>query len=210
MGWFYPLGRRIIILTRRIRRCFRRTVGGCRRILRILWRGGGESNATCRGLNECANSHLSIDDVLKSGKAHGAQPEDIFGCFYFHVSAELHTFVKRLKEWKIAFYVTLADAALLPSLLETGKLASWPTKFDRIEVSNIFDPNYLGVAKVVEAWGPLLNETEWAVLLGGCQNWPMARRDGRAAELRGATLDALMGKVVERLEVRSVAYLFLM
>lgn len=44
-----------------------------------------------------------------------------------------------------------------------------------MDVSNIMDPNYAGVAAVVDAWGPLLETKSEATMLGYFMNWPGPR-----------------------------------
>ncbi|KAJ8587573.1 hypothetical protein M405DRAFT_863636 [Rhizopogon salebrosus TDB-379] len=123
-----------------------------------------------------------ISQILKAGKAHGAQPEDIYGCLYFFLSDQLRTFARRLREFHISFRVVSIEASHLSCIIREGVLSSFgiPASvcFDRIEVSNILDVNYLGTQVVLTHWGPLLKDTRTAALVGYFMNWTMVQPDG--------------------------------
>ncbi|KAH7096087.1 hypothetical protein BKA62DRAFT_720618 [Auriculariales sp. MPI-PUGE-AT-0066] len=92
----------------------------------------------------------NIEDVIASGKQHGAPEEDIFGCLYFHVRHQLAEFAQRLRRFHVQIRLSNLDARELAA-------QSKSQKFDRIEVSNICDLEYVGIRHVLEDWAPLLN-----------------------------------------------------
>ena len=117
----------------------------------------------------------SIEDVIASGKAHGTTRDDLYGCLYFHVSDQLRTFANRLACLKVTFkcfnmdIIDLSTAIVHNKLLPFGINSS--IRFDRIEVSNVVDNAYAGVAPVIESWGKLLKRTSDASLLAYFMNW---------------------------------------
>lgn len=118
----------------------------------------------------------SIEDVIAAGKAHGASREDLYGCLYFYLSEQFHSFADRLKRFHITFHVFDRDARALSRDIRSGALGSHGlpkhTHFDRIDVSNIIDPEYVGIANVLADWSPYLNKTNrHATLLGYSMNW---------------------------------------
>ncbi|KAF9236097.1 hypothetical protein BU15DRAFT_50530, partial [Melanogaster broomeanus] len=113
--------------------------------------------------------------VIEAGMAHGATPEDIYGCLYFMLSDELRTFARRIRALPISFHIFSTDARYLSLAITEGELTAYgipPTvRFDRVETSNILDPNYVGVQDVLEAWGRLLAPGDHATIVGYFLNW---------------------------------------
>lgn len=142
----------------------------------------------------------SIEDVVKSGKAHGATREDIYGCLYFHVSDQLRAFAARLARLNIAFKVFNRDSVALAGALARNALAPrgvpQSMRFDRIEASNVVDASYLGLAPVLEAWGRFLKRTRDATFLAYFMNWPGDQAGARPDETHG-DIEALMDKCIE-------------
>ncbi|KAI0315993.1 hypothetical protein OF83DRAFT_1245784 [Amylostereum chailletii] len=128
-----------------------------------------------------------LPDVIRSGNAHGARAEDLYGCLYFHVSDELREFGARLARFRLAFTLFSMDALALPPLLRSspGGTVGGATplarpsdlRFDRVDVSNILDVEYAGIGGVLEAWAPMLKPTPRATLLGYFMNWPAREKD---------------------------------
>ncbi|KZV61894.1 hypothetical protein PENSPDRAFT_642878 [Peniophora sp. CONT] len=118
----------------------------------------------------------NVEEVIKSGIAHGTTREDVYGCLYFHVSDALREFSSRLSRFHVDFKLFQGDALSLASRIRDGKLVSAglpaSTRFDRIDVSNVMDSNYAGVAPVIKAWGPLLRKSPTSTMLGYFMNWP--------------------------------------
>ncbi|GJE88932.1 zf-MYND and DUF4470 domain-containing protein [Phanerochaete sordida] len=109
-----------------------------------------------------------IEAVVASGVAHGCTPEDLYGGLYFHVVGALEALGERLRTLRVAFTVANQDAGALASALAPGAAA---LRFDRIDVSNLGDADYLGVPRVLDAWAPFLKRERGAALLGHFVNW---------------------------------------
>ena len=128
----------------------------------------------------------SPKSVFASGKAHGTSEEDIFGCLFFHVKDQLIEFSKRLRRFKINIFLSDVEATSLPKVL--AKAAVCPTVFDRIEVSNIVDSNYVGVPRVLSTFGPLLNpENKSAAIVGLFMNWVLSMPSGSISTSEAAS-----------------------
>lgn len=134
----------------------------------------------------------SLDEIIKAGKAHGAQPEDIYGCLYFFLSDELRSFFRRLRQFHIAFHLTDRHASDLSHDIRDGLLLKQgippSIRFDRIEVSNILDDNYIGVRDVLTNWAPLLSESKSAAIVGYFMNWTGLQKDGNATNLQDSKI----------------------
>jgi hypothetical protein len=108
-----------------------------------------------------------LRDIVQSGKRYGCTPEDIFGCFYFHVRGELAELARRLRRFKLDVRVTSADAHALAADLRRDAA---PPRFDRVETSNMCD--FAGIPAVLEDWAPLLNRANpHAAVLMYSLNW---------------------------------------
>ena len=101
--------------------------------------------------------------------------EDIYGCLYFHLSDQLRVLAKRMKSLSISFHLTQTPAQQLFQHLQEGKLSKNglpPTvKFDRIDLSNILDDDYVGVEPLLTEWKPFLADTKHAAIVGYFMNW---------------------------------------
>lgn len=143
---------------------------------------------------------------MKAGKAHGAQPEDIYGCLYFLLSDELTAFHQRIRKFPITFRMfdleatKLADAIQADLLSDVGLPAS--TRFDRIEVSNILDFNYIGMEKTLTHISPLLSHTSHATIVGYFMNWFIQQKDGRAGQAGGAVMRRATERTIARMKVK--------
>ncbi|THH29538.1 hypothetical protein EUX98_g4649 [Antrodiella citrinella] len=116
--------------------------------------------------------------VLAAGKAHGVHRADLFRSLYFYLTDEFRTFADRIQRFQISFHMLCDDTKVVATGIRQGVYmnAAIPRNilFDRIDVSNIVDQNYLGVNSVVASWGPLLNKNNrHATLLGYFMNWVM-------------------------------------
>ncbi|KAJ2915828.1 hypothetical protein MD484_g4584, partial [Candolleomyces efflorescens] len=124
-----------------------------------------------------------ISDVIAAGKAHGAQPEDIYGCLYFYLSDQLRMFVSRIRTLPISFKLFPAEALHLANCIKSGVLTEIglgpAMRFDRIQVSNIIDSQYIGIKAVLASWGPLLSDNCSATIVGYFLNWFISEKDGR-------------------------------
>lgn len=112
---------------------------------------------------------------MRSGAIHGSSRADIFGNLYFYLSDQLQEFANRLDRFNISFHLFNEEAGMLADNIRAGGFGLSPRMtFDRIAVSNIVDPTYVGLARVLEDWGPLLNEANrYSKLLAYSLNWPM-------------------------------------
>ncbi|KAJ7066768.1 hypothetical protein B0H15DRAFT_925988 [Mycena belliarum] len=112
-----------------------------------------------------------VAGVKSSGMRHGASPEDILGCLFFHVKDELREFAKRIKELRIDIHVTSFDAGILAKGITIGALPAFEdASFDRIVTSNLVDS--IGLRACLADWGPLLNrENSSASILMHSKAW---------------------------------------
>ncbi|KAH7886867.1 hypothetical protein F5I97DRAFT_1829385 [Phlebopus sp. FC_14] len=96
---------------------------------------------------------------------------------------QLRTFARRVRELNIAFYVSNADACGLSKMISSDTIAMHgipsTMRFDRVEVSNILDPNYVGIRGVLASWGPLLAQSDKAAIVGYFMNWMGYQQDAR-------------------------------
>jgi len=156
----------------------------------------------------------SIPTIVDTGKAHGARSEDIYGCLYFFLSTELRTFAKRLKTFSSSFTILNFDARLLPRIICDNSLPEVnippSIKFDRIEVSNILDENYVGLRDVLTLWAPLLQDSKSAAIVGYFMNWAFSGNvPGRATMAGERVASSLIPKVLAKEKVKSKnRYLF--
>ncbi|KIL61611.1 hypothetical protein M378DRAFT_166732 [Amanita muscaria Koide BX008] len=143
-----------------------------------------------------------IPAVIDTGKAHGAHPEDIYGCLYFFLSKQLRTFASRLRRFSSSFTILPMDACDLPQLIRENVFSEFnipsSIKFDRIEVSNILDINYVGIHDVLTLWGPLLQESRSAAIIGYFMNWTKLEKAGRVSGAGGRVMEDLVKKVLEK------------
>jgi len=127
-----------------------------------------------------------LNAVIAGGKAHGAKTEDIYGCLYFYLSDQLRLLVERIQKFNISFIALGFEASMLSQVILDNKLAPYGVpasiRFDRVEVSNIMDDNYVGIDGVLTAWGPLLAENPCATILGYFMNWTaLGQPDGHVS-----------------------------
>jgi hypothetical protein len=105
----------------------------------------------------------------------------------------------------MSFRVFTLNARDLPQLIQSGTFA--PTgldstaRFDRIEVSNILDPNYLGLKATLGSWAPLLSQQKYAAVVGYFMNWFVVQKDGRVAGARQQVLHEAVKQMAGRLKV---------
>jgi hypothetical protein len=147
-----------------------------------------------------------IGAVCKSGKRHGVDPGDIYGCLFYHVSEEFQEFARRMRDWNINIHLTILDARDLSRTISTKSLGEdfQGGCFDRIETSNVAD--YVGTKRMLSDWGPLLNRgNRHAALLMNFMNWSMKQPDGMAMSIndpkvvRGLVLRASQAMVCHRI-----------
>ena len=148
-----------------------------------------------------------MGEVIEVGKAHGATPQDIYGCLYFFLTAQLRTFHQRLRQFPVTFNVYPMDARDLSEALRNdglpGKAKPPSTRYDRIEVSNILDANYVGLSDVLSDWAPLLAETRTASIVGYFMNWFVTQEDGRASGAGKAAVKNIIDKMMKEEKVNA-------
>ena len=149
--------------------------------------------------------HTSVSAVVQTGKAHGAHQEDIYGCLYFFLSEQLRMCAQRICEIKMSFSLFASDARLLPKGIREGVISAGgippSIRFDRIEVSNIFDANYVGINDVLLNWSPLMAEGNASVIVGYFMNWFAIQEDSRAQNTSKNITLSIMRRVIEKTTV---------
>ncbi|KAK0482797.1 hypothetical protein IW261DRAFT_1469714 [Armillaria novae-zelandiae] len=116
------------------------------------------------------------DEAIKAGRAHGTTDDDLMGGLFFYVKSQLVEFSERLRRFKVHIYSYDHDARDLPRILKSDP--SSPQTFDRIEVSNIVDKNYVGMS-LLSDWGPFLNkDNPHAAVVGHFMNWTTWKKSG--------------------------------
>ncbi|KAJ2924336.1 hypothetical protein H1R20_g12763, partial [Candolleomyces eurysporus] len=147
-------------------------------------------------------SGWDTEEVVQSGKAHGAQAEDIYGCLYFFLSTNLRTLTQRIRKFPISFKLFSVEACALSKEIKKNTFdkmgISSNTTFDRVEVSNILDVNYVGIRNVLTAWSPLLGQDKHAAIVGYFMNWVMVQKDGRVQGSGESGMKQATKKLLER------------
>lgn len=121
-----------------------------------------------------AQLRYSIQSVLKAGERHGALRGDLYACLYFYLSEQLQEFAERLRRFHIAFKVTCMDGISLSQDIQSralSKVISPDIRFDRVDVSNTFDTEYIGIPNIISSWSPLLKSSVDAAIVGYFMNW---------------------------------------
>lgn len=120
------------------------------------------------------------------------------GCLFFHVREQLANFAERLRRFHVSIHITSDDARELAKHLRGEAEASNIRGFDRIEVSNITDQEYIGVQGVLSSWGPLLNkDNKQAAIVGTFMNWVVHEPSARAESAGPRVASKLMKELVE-------------
>ena len=106
---------------------------------------------------------------------------------YFYLSEQLQLFSDRLKKFQVSFCLFDRDARQLAKDICSGALEhhGLPKNilFDRIDVSNIIDTEYVGIPNVLADWAPFLSTTnQHSTLLGYSMNWVPKQHDALPGE----------------------------
>jgi hypothetical protein len=80
-------------------------------------------------------------------------------------------------------------------------------RFDRIQVSNILDANYIGIEGVLSEWAPFLKNSRTAVIVGYFMNWITIQKDGRALSAGPKVMKKLLDRVMEEGRVREICHI---
>ncbi|CAL1708496.1 unnamed protein product [Somion occarium] len=147
------------------------------------------SSDGCWLQNDLANplDGWNAKSIVEAGRKHGASRADLYGCLYFFLSEQLRVFARRLRKFRISFHIFNRDASDLSKAIRAGNLASYGVpstiRFDRVDVSNIMDAEYVGIPRIVTFWGPLLATGQHATLLGYFMNWVNRQKGGNINSL---------------------------
>lgn len=118
----------------------------------------------------------------------------------------MRKFTKRLRELDISFHLTSFDARALSQGIREDIFSSFKipasVRFDRIQVSNILDANYVGISGVLDDWAPLLMKGETAAIVGYFMNWIALQEDGRAVSAGPKVLNKLLDRLIDEGKVR--------
>ena len=153
--------------------------------------------------------YSSVTTIIQTGKTHGAHLEDIYGCLYFFLSEQLRMCAQRMRKIKMSFTLFASDARRLPNGIREGLLSGCgippSIRFDRIEVSNILDANYVGINDVLLNWSPLMAESNTSVIVGYFMNWFIIQADGRAQNASQHIARSTLRRVMEKTMVSNPA-----
>ncbi|KAJ2915807.1 hypothetical protein MD484_g4592, partial [Candolleomyces efflorescens] len=142
------------------------------------------------------------EEVVRIGKTHGAQAEDIYGCLYFFLSSQLRSLAQRIRKLPISFKLFSAEACALSKDIKENKFTGMGitsnTRFDRIEVSNILDISYVGTRRVLTSWSSFLSQNKHAAIVGYYMNWSMVQKDARVEGATRAAFTEVMERMIER------------
>ena len=77
---------------------------------------------------------------------------------------------QRFRKFKMSFSLFASDAQHLQKGIQEGLISGYgvpcSVRFDRIEVSNILDANYVRIKDVLLNWSPLLAQSTIAIIIG--------------------------------------------
>jgi hypothetical protein len=137
--------------------------------------------------------------IKASGKRHGVESADIYGCLFYHIKDEFMEFARRVRDFNISIFLTQFPATVLAHSISDGMLDPFgPQCFDRVETSNMVDT--FGVPAILDDWGHLLNRrNKHACLLMYFMNWHVKQPKGTATALDGnpLALRSLMKRCTE-------------
>jgi hypothetical protein len=130
----------------------------------------------------------SIDEVIASGREHGATKQDLFGCLYFYLSETLRKFASRIRSGNYTFHIYDKDCIDLAASIKLGQYEGLRAiTFDRIELSNVIDDQYLGFDRSLRAWSPFLNsKNPYATIIAYSMNWVLEHPEARFPRDRSA------------------------
>jgi hypothetical protein len=153
-----------------------------------------------------------MDKVFEIRESYGAQSEDVYGCLYFYLSDQLRKFAKRIRRYNISFHITSIDARALARGIKDDILSvngiPASVRFDRIEVSNILDANYVGIEGVLSGWAPLLKNSHNAAIVGYFMNWTIMQEDGHALSAGRKVMEKLFDRLMKEGRVSEMCHIF--
>lgn len=108
-----------------------------------------------------------MNKVLEFGKSINLPKNDLMGNLYFYVRDRLCKVANLFQTNQLTFDIYCQDACELAKICLKQVM-----KFDRIDVSNICDDNYLGLDQILTDWSPLLNDkNKYSALITCFINW---------------------------------------
>jgi hypothetical protein len=143
-------------------------------------------------------------NVRKQQKSTRSQPSRHLRLPLVSLSEQLCGVADRLQTTSTTCFVQMLDAYDLGRKFRDGSLSAdgipSSIRFDRIEVSNIIDVNYVGLNNVLTSWSPLLCNNRTAAILGYFMNWFMIKGDGRVSGAGGSVNTKLMGSLMDKIK----------
>lgn len=118
-----------------------------------------------------------IDDVVKSGALHDADPEDLNGCLFFHLRDQFIECSRRLKLFKIKFALYSQHLASIGFLLGSPlqEISALHRGFDRVEVTDRADDSHQGIGGfklIAKSFAQILDPTnKHATLIVTLMDW---------------------------------------
>ena len=107
----------------------------------------------------------------------------------------------RLRQFRIGFKLHCSEACQLSRSIRDDILSDHglpaSIRFDRIEVSNILDADYVGMRSVLTYWAPLLAGSSSAAIIGYFMNWPTVQKGGWATEAGPNVVERLSRQIME-------------
>jgi hypothetical protein len=79
-------------------------------------------------------------------------------------------------------------------------------RFDRVDVSNILDTEYVGIPGVLDNWGPLLKPASDAAIVGHFMNWVPKQPGSSASNSAQEVLGPLTNKMTDLGRVGVLSY----
>lgn len=120
----------------------------------------------------------------------------------------MREFARRVRKLNISFHCSAYDARSLSEGIKEGIFADYgipaSVRFDRIEVSNIFDVNYVGIEGVLNGWASLLKPSKTAAIVGCFMNWVAIQPDGRAQYAGREVTKQLLNRLMKEDKVRII------
>lgn len=144
--------------------------------------------------------HYSPNEVIKTGQAYGAQPEDVYGCLYFFLSDQLRKFAKRIRELDVTFQVFNTAAHTLAQDILGGQYSRYgltpSVRFNRVGLAHtLTDSGNMG--DVLKLWTSLLAEGDTAAIVGVFSDWTIAQQDGSIVGANEAVVATIVGKLIK-------------
>lgn len=182
--------------------CFRLAALGFAIMLRLHWNLGSRSKTIKFQYYTLTSSFCicSPNEIIKSGQAYGAQPEDICGCLYFFLSDQLRTFAKRIRELDVTFRVFNTAAHTLAGDISGGQYTRYgltpSVRFDRIDLAHTLADSG-DMRDVLKSWTPLLAPGDTTAIVGVFSDWTNVQKDGSVVGADEVVVASIVGKLIK-------------